>query len=97
MGSRKASATKQVYEKHPFQLSVDDLKSQLGTNIESGLSSRQIGELQQKYGENKLSGEGGVKWYTILLKQISNAMLLVRSPTTSSLNLAMGRVSPVSN
>ncbi|KAK8238261.1 P-type Na+-ATPase [Phyllosticta capitalensis] len=77
MGSRKASATKQVYEKHPFQLSVDDLKSQLGTNIESGLSSRQIGELQQKYGENKLSGEGGVKWYTILLKQISNAMLLV--------------------
>ncbi|KAK7544732.1 potassium/sodium efflux P-type ATPase [Phyllosticta citribraziliensis] len=77
MGSHKASETKQVYEKHPFQLSVDHLSSQLGTNIDSGLSSSQTSQLRQKYGENKLSGEGGVKWYTILLKQISNAMLLV--------------------
>ncbi|KAK7525594.1 P-type Na+-ATPase [Phyllosticta citriasiana] len=77
MGSHKASVTKQVYERHPFQLSVDHLSSQLGTNVDSGLSSSQISELRQKYGENKLSGEGGVKWYTILLKQISNAMLLV--------------------
>ncbi|KAK7547750.1 calcium-transporting ATPase 3 [Phyllosticta citricarpa] len=77
MGSHKATVTKQVYERHPFQLSVDHLSSQLGTNVDSGLSSSQISELRQKYGENKLSGEGGVKWYTILLKQISNAMLLV--------------------
>ena len=34
-------------------------------------------EAQRKYGPNKLEGEGRVRWYSVLLKQISNAMILV--------------------
>ena len=73
----KPAREPQNYTKQPFLLSVDAITSHLGTNKESGLTRLQTQQNQQKYGENKLDGEGGVKWYSILLKQISNAMILV--------------------
>ncbi|KAF2842072.1 calcium-transporting ATPase [Patellaria atrata CBS 101060] len=78
MGSSKDTTTQgPEYEKHPFQLSVDHVKAFLGTDLESGLSDAQVKELRTKYGENKLTTDSGVKWYTVLGKQISNAMILV--------------------
>ncbi|KAF2264651.1 Na+-exporting ATPase [Lojkania enalia] len=77
MGTTKKSATSQSYEKHPYQLSTDELTSHLGVNVEQGLSRQQVSDLRSKCGENKLEGEGGVKWYAVLFKQISNAMILV--------------------
>ncbi|KAF2178374.1 Na+-exporting ATPase [Zopfia rhizophila CBS 207.26] len=77
MGTSKKTGTLQQYKKHPYQLSVDQLISQLGVNVETGLNPAQINELRSRYGENKLDGEGGVKWYSVLFKQISNAMILV--------------------
>jgi len=65
------------FSKHPFQLSVKEVADSLQTSQESGLSSSQANENKTKYGENKLEGEGGVKWYAVLLKQVSNAMILV--------------------
>jgi len=65
------------FSKHPFQLSVKEVADFLTTSQESGLSSSQANENKTKYGENKLEGEGGVKWYAVLLKQVSNAMILV--------------------
>ncbi|KZF24870.1 Na+-exporting ATPase [Xylona heveae TC161] len=76
-GSGKKGGEKQEYVKHPFLLSVDDVVQHLHTDIEKGLSSARILELQKQYGQNKLEGEGGVKWYSVLMKQISNAMILV--------------------
>jgi P-type Na+/K+ transporter len=67
----------QNYSKQPFLLSVDEITSHHKTNVESGLSKLQAHQHQQRYGENKLDGEGGIKWYSILLKQVSNAMILV--------------------
>lgn len=81
MGKQPKRAEQQ-YAQEPFLLSVDELVSHLGTNIELGLSSTQVQQHQEKYGPNKLEGDGGVSWYSILGKQISNAMILVRPPYT---------------
>ena len=76
MGTQKGISAQQ-YGKHPFREPVEEIKTVLGTDTESGLSRARISELQKQYGENKLAGQGGVKWYAVLLKQISNAMILV--------------------
>jgi magnesium-transporting ATPase (P-type) len=64
-------------DRHPFLLTVEDVAQQLGTNLKTGLTARQVAELQSKYLPNELEGSGGVSWYKTLLKQISNAMILV--------------------
>ncbi|KAL8893711.1 MAG: hypothetical protein Q9192_005001, partial [Flavoplaca navasiana] len=69
--------TAQEYPKHPFLLSSEEIIDHLQTNDEIGISPTKAQEAQKVYGPNKLVGEGGVKWYSILLKQISNAMILV--------------------
>ncbi|KAI5290801.1 Na+ ATPase [Ascosphaera aggregata] len=78
-GSEKKTQYKgQNYERHPFLLSVEKLAQDLGTHLEAGLQGdAKIQELQRQYGPNRLSGEGGPRWYTLLMKQISNAMILV--------------------
>ncbi|KAL5345665.1 potassium/sodium eff [Pseudogymnoascus australis] len=73
----KKNTNKQVLDPHPFLLSVDDVASQLGTNIETGLSARRVAELKNEYPPNELDGGGGPNWTTLLMKQISNAMILV--------------------
>ena len=77
MGTSKPSSIPQQYEHHPFQLSLDQIVLQLQTHLESGLNRAQASNLQSRYGENKLAEEGAVRWYSVLLKQISNAMILV--------------------
>ena len=68
----------QQYEKHPFQLPIEQLVNHFGgLNLEQGLTPVQANEHRLRYGENKLEGEGGVRWYSVLFKQISNAMILV--------------------
>ncbi|KAK5271955.1 potassium/sodium eff [Exophiala xenobiotica] len=74
---KQGGRAEQNFTKQPFLLSVDEIASHLETNIDSGLSSAQIQQYQEKYGPNKLEGDGGVSWYSILGKQISNAMILV--------------------
>jgi Na+-exporting ATPase len=69
--------TRQGTDRHPFLLPVEDVARQLGTNLETGLSARQVAELQTKVPPNGLEDGGGVSWYKILIKQISNAMILV--------------------
>lgn len=67
----------QNYSKQPFLLSVDDIIQDLQTNTDSGLSTSQVKQYQEKYGGNKLDGDGGIPWYAVLMKQIANAMILV--------------------
>ena len=64
-------------ERHPFLLSVNDVAEQLGTDIEVGLTARKVAELQRECAPNELADGGGIAWYKILIKQLSNAMILV--------------------
>lgn len=72
-----AKGTSSTFSKHPFLLSIEQLQEELKTDLDTGLSSVDVQSLQQQYGANRLNDEGGVKWYRLLLKQISNAMILV--------------------
>ena len=67
-------------QRHPFLLPIEDVAEQLNTNTETGLSARKVIELQKDCPPNELEGGGGIAWYKILLKQISNAMILVTDP-----------------
>jgi hypothetical protein len=68
---------RQGTDRHPFLLSVEDVAQQLETNIHTGLSARQVVELHNEFPPNELDSGGGASWHTILIKQISNAMILV--------------------
>ena len=67
------------YERHPFLLPAEDVARVLGSDLEKGLSSSQVAELQQKYPPNELDVGGAIPWYKIFIKQLLNAMILVRS------------------
>ena len=74
-----SKTTKQEFPSHPFLLSIDEIADHLKTNTETGLSPAAAKSAADHYGPNSLEGEGGVKWYHVLTKQISNAMILVRT------------------
>ncbi|KAI0508525.1 hypothetical protein F5B22DRAFT_390407 [Xylaria bambusicola] len=65
------------YERHPFLQSAEDVAKHLGSDLEKGLSSSQVTELQQKYPPNELDVGGAIPWYKIFIKQLLNAMILV--------------------
>ena len=78
MTSPTKKPTGQLYPRHPFLTPLDQILEHLGTNTEIGLSRLKAQQSQRDYGPNKLKGEGDIFWYSILAKQISNAMILVR-------------------
>ena len=73
------------YERHPFLLPVQDVAKTLETDIERGLTSAQVAQLQQKYPPNELDVGGTIPWYKIFLKQLFNAMILVRAASRLSM------------
>lgn len=67
----------EVFPRHPFLLSAEDTANALHTNLETGLTTAQVDELQQKYPRNELDVGSGVPWYKIMTKQVLNAMIIV--------------------
>ncbi|CVK93045.1 related to Ca2+-transporting ATPase [Fusarium mangiferae] len=65
------------YPKHPFLLTIEETAQALETSIDKGLTSQQVAEAQQKYPKNELDVGGTVPWYSILTKQLLNAMIIV--------------------
>jgi len=76
------------FPKHPFLLAVDDVARALNTNTEKGLSSAQVKELSEKYPKNELDVGGGVVWYTIFIRQLCNAMILVSETVVKTVEVA---------
>lgn len=68
-------------EQHPFLLSVEEVARQLDTNIETGLNAAKVQEFQRNHPPNELEDGGGVSWHKILIKQLTNAMILVSKQT----------------
>jgi hypothetical protein len=65
---------------HPFLLSVEDTAQALETDLDKGLSPGQVAHLQQTHARNEFEIGGAIAWYTILSKQLFNAMILVSPP-----------------
>ncbi|KAH7026603.1 uncharacterized protein B0I36DRAFT_352437 [Microdochium trichocladiopsis] len=61
----------------PFLLSVEDVVKAVETDLDRGLTSAQVAQLQQKYPKNELDVGGAIPWYKIFIKQLVNAMVLV--------------------
>lgn len=73
------------FEKHPFLLPAADVAAALKTNVDNGLTSTQVAQLQNEYPTNELDIQGSISWHSILAKQLFNAMILgkCRIPTIS--------------
>ncbi|GFP56005.1 calcium-transporting ATPase 3 [Trichoderma asperellum] len=65
------------FSKHPFLLTVKETEEALGTNVDRGLTSEQVPSLQSRYPKNELDVGETIPWYSILAKQILNAMIIV--------------------
>lgn len=70
------------FEKHPFLLPSADVAAALKTDIDNGLTSAQVAQLQNEYPSNELDIQGSVSWHSILAKQLFNAMILGKSTST---------------
>lgn len=73
--------------KHPFLLTIEEVVEDVKTDLDRGLNSAQVAELQNKYPPNELDIGGAIAWYTIFIRQLCNAMILVR--TISAVPLPM--------
>ncbi|KAM3522991.1 hypothetical protein MY4038_008383 [Beauveria bassiana] len=65
------------FPKHPFLLSVSETADALSTDVDKGLTSAQVAQATEKYAKNELDVGGTIAWYSILTKQILNAMIIV--------------------
>lgn len=70
--------TSQPLSKPAHSLSFDAVLSQLASDPEEGLSASEAQGRIEIYGQNVLSGDEGVSIVKIVIKQIANAMMLVR-------------------
>lgn len=61
----------------PYLLPVQDVFKALESDPDRGLSSAQVAQLSQKYPPNELDVGGAIPWYTIFLRQLFNAMIIV--------------------
>lgn len=67
------------FERHPTIDSVYEVAHFLQTDLEKGLTSVQVSELSNQYPRNELDVGGALPWYTIFMRQLFNAMILVRT------------------
>jgi hypothetical protein len=72
------------FPKHPFLLTAEETAQALGTDLDKGLTSDQVAELQTKYPKNELDVGGSVPAYKIFTKQLLNAMIIVSDKSSSS-------------
>ncbi|KAF9957567.1 Na+ ATPase [Mortierella alpina] len=72
------SKTIQVEQQTPFHtLSVEQVADHYGTNIYEGLTSQEAANRLKTHGYNELQGNGGVKWYKVLWRQLANTLVLI--------------------
>lgn len=65
----------------PHTLSIDQLTIETGANIDHGLSTTEAASRLTKYGRNELDEGPGVSPLKILVRQVANAMTLVKRTT----------------
>lgn len=64
-----------------YCLPFDVVLKELGTNVDEGLTKDEAARRLQQYGPNQLDEGEGVSVVKILVRQVANAMMLVKRPT----------------
>ncbi|KAG0269819.1 Na+ ATPase [Actinomortierella ambigua] len=68
----------EIQEEVPYHtLTVAETEAQLKTSIVEGLTTEEAETRLRRYGTNELKGNGGVKWYKVLWRQIANPLVVV--------------------
>jgi Na+-exporting ATPase len=65
----------------PHTLSIDQIASEIGANLIDGLSAAEAQARLDTYGPNELDDDPGVSPVKILIRQLANAMTLVKHTT----------------
>ncbi|KAJ5889635.1 hypothetical protein N7504_010445 [Penicillium tannophilum] len=61
----------------PHNLTFEDVINELGTNSDDGLTTENVKQRLEKYGQNMLEGGESVSFAKIIIRQIANAMMLI--------------------
>lgn len=61
-----------------YCLSYEDVLNELSTNADEGLSASEAQRRLEEHGHNELEGGESVSFAKIFIRQIANAMMLVR-------------------
>ncbi|KAG0038573.1 Na+ ATPase [Podila clonocystis] len=62
----------------PFHtFTVDQVAEHYTTNTLEGLTATEAANRLKVYGANELQGNGGVKWYKVLWRQVANALVFI--------------------
>jgi hypothetical protein len=62
----------------PFHtFTIDQVEKHYNTSTVEGLSSAEATARLKEYGANELQGDGGVKWYKVLWRQVANALVVI--------------------
>lgn len=62
----------------PFHtFTVDQVAEYYTTNTLEGLTAAEAANRLKVYGPNELQGNGGVKWYKVLWRQVANALVVI--------------------
>ena len=62
-----------------YLLPADEVARLLDTNVERGLSKQEAKRRHEVVGDNALEGGEGVSIWKVLIRQVANALTLVRS------------------
>ena len=73
--------------KRPYNVSVEDAFRLYKTDPDRGLRVAEIQERRERFGFNLLADAEKVRWWQILLKQLLNAMVIVRLAVRCPLSL----------
>ena len=61
-----------------YCLRPDEIARQLATNLQTGLSKQEAERRHGIVGNNALESEGGVRIWRVFIRQVANALTLVR-------------------
>ncbi|KAG0239062.1 hypothetical protein B0O80DRAFT_399427 [Mortierella sp. GBAus27b] len=75
MGRKKTIDLEPEIPYHSY--TVDQVTQDLNTSILEGLSSEEAALRLKTHGHNELEGNGGVKWYKVLFRQVANVLVCV--------------------
>ncbi|KAG0053107.1 Na+ ATPase [Gryganskiella cystojenkinii] len=74
----KKQSTVDLDPETPFHtFTVEQTEKHLETSTFEGLSSEEATNRLKQYGHNELEGNGGVKWYKVLWRQVANVLVCV--------------------